>query len=659
MSMGNDGQNPVIEDDGFPKAIASLLAGARNAKLSQVRMWDLSLMYLNGQQNIRYDRSLQQYVSLRTTPGRNQLVINLILNMYRAVVSRLQTNYPGVTVMPASPSNEDIAKAKASEEALKYFYHSEDVKRQLGKAIEWMVSCGNVGLHEYYDPDENKIKLKIISPYDMFYEAGCSKVEESAFVAIRSIVRKKDLIKAFPDKKNIIDDQVELATDQSEDNTFPHTQSFQGESFFFPRIELYEVYFQDGKHGLVIGNHYLYKSDTPIKRTPVQLLKYTNLPDRLWGKGMIESIIDLQNLYNKARNQIINNVALMSNPKWLIPKTAGVNGTSIRGTPGEIIYFNAAGGAPQQIAAQGLPSYVMENIAKLQGEMLDVAGVHSTTLGKRAVGVTSGKAIAELAAQDTSQLVMTQENVEHAVKEMATCVLSYMKRFYSEDRFIKMFDGMGSMTFRSIKSTDIVDVPEVFIEGGSLFRDEAQDRDRKVLELLELGLIEPATAMQEISFKTGNAMVLKEVASMNHTQEMLDAVKQGAQIEVFANDDLTTFKKVFGDFMKTEEYYELDEPIRDYMRDVIIALTSWQPPPPDDPVLNKALYKVFPAAIKPGSESEELKQILPSSGDAQEQMMQSTMEQAVASRAFQTAKGQVRKQPQGNDTAVIGRKGVE
>ena len=657
--MEDSGQAPAQEEDGFPVAIASLLASSRNAKLSQVRMWDLSLMYLNGQQNIRYDRSLQQYVSLRTTPGRNQLVVNLILNMYRSVVSRLQTNYPGVTVMPSSPSNEDIAKAKASEEALKYFYHSQNVKRDLGKAMQWMVSCGNVGLHQYFDNDEDKIKLKVISPYDMFFEAGCSDENESAFVAIRSIVRKKDLIAAFPDKKSIIEDQIDLGTDQSEDNTYPHSQSYQGESFFFPRIELYEIYFKEGTHALVVGNHYLYKAKTPIKLTPVQLIKYTNLPDRLWGKGMIESIIDIQNLYNKARNQIINNVALMSNPKWLIPKTAGVNGSAIKGTPGEKIYYNAAGGAPQQISAAGLPSYVMENIAKLQGEMLDVAGVHSTTLGKRAVGVTSGKAIAELASQDTSQLIMTQENVEHAVKQMATCVLSFMKRFYSEERFIKMFDGMGSMTFRAISTTDIVDVPEVFIEAGSLFRDEAQDRDRKVLELLELGLIEPATAMQEISFKTGNSMVLKEVASMNHTQEMLDAVKQGAQIEVFANDDLKTFKKTFGDFMKTEEYYQLDEPIRDYLRDIIIALTSWQPPPPGDPALNKSLYKVFPAAIKPGSENEELKQMMPSSDDAKEQMMQSTMEQAVASRAFQTAKGQTRQQPQGNDTDVIAGRGVE
>ena len=92
-----------VEKDGFPTAIKSMLEGAKNAKLSQTRAWDLSLMYLNGQQNVRYDKSLQQYVTLRFQPGRNQLIVNLILNMYRAIVSRLATNYPGISVMPASP----------------------------------------------------------------------------------------------------------------------------------------------------------------------------------------------------------------------------------------------------------------------------------------------------------------------------------------------------------------------------------------------------------------------------------------------------------------------------------------------------------------------------------------------------------------------------
>ena len=648
-----------VEQDGFPTAIKSMLEGAKNAKLSQTRAWDLSLMYLNGQQNVRYDKSLQQYVTLRFQPGRQQLIVNLILNMYRAVVSRLATNYPGISVMPASPSNEDIIKAKSSEEALKYFYHSQEVKRELTKAIEWLVSCGNVGLKEFYDSEDDCIKLTTISPYDLFFEAGCSHPDESYFIACRKIVRKADLEKAYPQHAEDIKNAESLSSDQSEDNTFPHTQSYEGESYYYPRVEIFDVYFRDGKYGVVMGDKWLFKGNSPIKRIPVQFIRYTNLPDKLWGTGMIANILDLQNLYNKVRNQIVQNVELMSNPKWLIPKTSGVNGSAIRGTPGEKIYYNAAGGAPQQLEMKGMPSYVLDHVAKLQSEMLDVAGVHSTTLGKRAVGVTSGKAIEALANQDVSQLVMTQENIEEAVKHMSECVLMMMKVYYTEERFMRMMDSTGKMIWRTLSQTNIVDKPEVFIEAGSLFRDESQDRDAKVLNLLELGLIDKNMAMRELSFKTGNAMVLEEIQSRNHVQDMLDAVRAGAQIEIFATDDIEKFKQIFGDFMKTPDYYELIQPIQDYMRDILVALATWRPPAEDNAEENRVKYRVFPEHVKPSEEEEVLGQLVTQSPQAAEQQLEGAAEDAMMANAMLTQRGQIRQQPQGNDLAVINRRATE
>lgn len=648
-----------VEQDGFPTAIKSMLEGAKNAKLSQTRAWDLSLMYLNGQQNVRYDKSLQQYVTLRFQPGRQQLIVNLILNMYRAVVSRLATNYPGISVMPASPSNEDIIKAKSSEEALKYFYHSQEVKKELTKAIEWLVSCGNVGLKEFYDSEDDCIKLTTISPYDLFFEAGCSHPDESYFIACRKIVRKADLEKAYPQHAEDIKNAESLSSDQSEDNTFPHTQSYEGESYYYPRVEIFDVYFRDGKYGVVMGDKWLFKGDSPIKRIPVQFIRYTNLPDKLWGTGMIANILDLQNLYNKVRNQIVQNVELMSNPKWLIPKTSGVNGSAIRGTPGEKIYYNAAGGAPQQLEMKGMPSYVLDHVAKLQSEMLDVAGVHSTTLGKRAVGVTSGKAIEALASQDVSQLVMTQENIEGAVKHMSECVLMLMKVYYTEERFIHMMDSTGKMIWRTLSQTKIVDKPEVFIEAGSLFRDESQDRDAKVLNLLELGLIDKNMAMRELSFKTGNAMVLEEIQSRNHVQDMLDAVKAGAQIEIFATDDIEKFKQIFGDFMKTPDYYELIQPVQDYMRDILVALATWRPPAEDNAEENRVKYRVFPEHVKPSEEEEVLERLVTQSPQAAEQQLEGAAEDAMMANAMLTQRGQIRQQPQGNDLAVINRRATE
>jgi len=234
-----------------------------------------------------------------------------------------------------------------------------------------------------------------------------------------------------------------------------------------------------------------------------------------------------------------------------------------------------------------------------------------------------------------------------------------MKVYYTEERFMRMMDSTGKMIWRTLSQTNIVDKPEVFIESGSLFRDESQDRDAKVLNLLELGLIDKNMAMRELSFKTGNAMVLEEIQSRNHVQDMLDAVKAGAQIEIFATDDIEKFKQIFGDFMKTPDYYELIQPVQDYMRDILIALATWRPPAEDDAEENRVKYRVFPEHVKPSEEEDLLGQLVTQSPQAAEQQLEGAAEDAMMANAMLTQRGQIRQQPQGNDLAVINRRATE
>ena len=651
----------------FPTGIKDLIQQSIQNKQTLIRVWDLCLLYLQGKQNLRYDKTLTQYVTLKNQPGKLKVIINLILNVYRVVSAKLETNYPGVAVLPASSSDEDINKAKASENLLKYYYHQQDFKRKLEKAAHWLIASGNCGLQQYYDPNTKNCEMRVISPYDFFYEPGSQRPEQSSYVAVRTVARCADVEKAFPEHKDKIKANSTTSNNLGGEST-PAVGVYDtlDNAYYYERVNLYDIYWRDGKYGIVVGNTYLYKGrwDNATSEIPFQHIQYTDLPDRMWGMGLVESIIDLQNMYNKARNQVIENVELMANPKWLVPKTAGVNSGAIRGTPGEIIYYNAAGGSPSQLPTAGLPGYVLDNIARLQSEMLDVSGVHSTTLGKRAVGVTSGKAIEALAQQDISQLQMTQGNIEEGVKKALTCILELMKRYYTEDRMIRMFDGNGGYIFKAINSTDISDTPEIFIETGSLFRDDAASRDAKILQLLELGMIDKTDALKQLSFRTGDTFISEKLANRNHALEMLEAVKEGVGIEIFATDDLESFKDVWGKFIRSEEYYEMEQWLQDYIRDVFVAISTYQPPDPNDPAENRFKYKVFPARVSPQDEREaavEMANIR--SPQAQQQYMDENVDgqklAAMVDRGQQTATMRGQRRPQMRDAAVIGNRSVE
>lgn len=122
--------------------------------------------------------------------------------------------------------------------------------------------------------------------------------------------------------------------------------------------------------------------------------------------------------------------------------------------------------------------------------MQDVAGIHSVSLGKRAVGISSGKAMNVITSRDMSQLQITQTRIEKAAARIAETTLMLMKQFYDQPKMMRMMDQAGQVIFNQLDATNLNDDPEVFIEAGSLFRNEALDRDAKVLELLQLGLIE-------------------------------------------------------------------------------------------------------------------------------------------------------------------------
>jgi len=531
-------------------------------------VWDISLLFLEGRQWNSFSSEIVQNRLMMGGGGDYKITVNLLLNIYRNLLSKLATTYPGIVVSPASPSTDDILKAQASEMALKYYWNQSDLKNLLGKSFEWLLSCGTVAYHSYYDPDEDQVITEIVNPFDLIFEPYVSCPDDSQWIGIRRHVAKPELIKSFPKFEETIKETSDSYSAQNK----PGQASLQQSPA--DRVEIFEVYWKDGRHGILLGSEYLYKGENQLSRIPIEILRYTQVPGKLWGVGLIAPLIDMQWLYNKSRSQVLKNIELMSNPKWLIPKSAGVNPNAITNRPGEKIYYNAAGGAPTQIGASPLPSHVFDNITRLQSEMMDVSGIHSTSLGKRAVGITSGKAMQTMAELDMSQLQQTQLRIEDRIKKVAENVLGLMKLYYNESRMIRMFDSSGKIVFREISNMDITDAPEVFVEAGSLFRSESQDRDKKIYDLLELGLIPPDEAIKELSYSTGNKFVIDKMENMAHAQELLEAASIGYDIEIFKTDDLAAFSQVFGDFIRSPKYYELGEERQEYIRDVFIAIEN-------------------------------------------------------------------------------------
>jgi len=558
-----------------PGTLQSQLTEFTTQRQRFTRTWDMCSLFLQGNQHIRWDKNLKNFVNAPTDRRRTRATFNLIINIYRNLLARLSIAYPSMVVMPSSPSTEDIMKSEASETFLRYYWHTEDMRSVLTTLIEWLLICGNAGLHTFYDPEDDKIHTRVVSPYDLFFEPGATKVAESRFVAVRHIVHRDDLMKAYPDKAEIIKKSGEKP--QRTFRTYFQAASGTDSNELKNRLEVFEVYMKTGEMGMLLGTNWLYKSKWPVGKSPVEVIQYTKMPGRLYGMGMIEPLLELQTMYNRGRGQVIQNAELMGNPKWLVPKSSGIAKDALADSrPGEKVVYNSnSGPPPQQVPAAPLPSYILDNIRQLSSEMHDVAGVHSTSLGKRAIGIESGAAIESLTNRDSQQLLVTQHNIEEATKDVALCILEMARKFYTEDRMIRMMDNTGRIIHKVLNSTDLCNDAEIYLESGSMFRDEKKDRDQRVLEMVKIGLLGKEEALRALDYRTNNARVTKRMAGFSHAHDMLNAIKAGREIEIMPTDDLKAFQEVFESYMRTEPYYRLPDETQDYIRDVLVAVATF------------------------------------------------------------------------------------
>ena len=101
--------------------LKSEIEESRRYRQKITRIWDMCSLFLQGKQYIRWDKNLKNYVGLPQDRVRNRVTINLILNIFRNIQSRLAVAYPSITVLPASPSTEDIQRSEAAETLLRYY----------------------------------------------------------------------------------------------------------------------------------------------------------------------------------------------------------------------------------------------------------------------------------------------------------------------------------------------------------------------------------------------------------------------------------------------------------------------------------------------------------------------------------------------------------
>ena len=551
------------EDELTPSEIATMAQRCLDVSAPRRQMTMICIEFLRGNQ----DPALATGESPQTASGQNiaarvlgptEVIINKILPKRNQVVSRLATAYPSMAVMPASDSDEDEEKTKASQLLLRYFWNQNNLKRKLKRGSQWLTDAGMYALHEFFNPQTGNVEIEVISPLDFLHEAYVHDVEDSRILGIRRFTTRHALIKAFPEKR----DEIMKYGNGSRDVTSMRQRGVDSQPA--DRVETWEIYTQDRQHVLLLGSHLLKKLPIDTRKIPIQLVRYNEISGILDGVGMVETCLAPQMMRNRFLTQITENAKKMANPKIMIPIESGVTEDAFASDTGEKIPY-VGGHAPTPWQPQGMNSDLLNMPTRFDNDMDDASGQAAIAQGKM-VGAKSGVAIESLTENALSPLQLVQENIEEAVKDAAECVLELMKAHYTEGKMIRMFDpDTGEFISQELKSTHIVDDPQIFLEAGSLFRSEAGDRDKQTLEMFKAQLIDKDTAMRNLSLHNVSGDMVGKMKALKHARNLLAAVVQFQQPlqDLTVGDDLQSLKEVFGNYVHSNPFYAAPQVVQD------------------------------------------------------------------------------------------------
>ena len=548
---------------------------ARRWMLGETVVWDTCRRFVDGLQYGRYQEGTQvtsgTWVTEPSEPGVSRVTVNLLLPIYNRLFSMLSVVTPYIGVRPASMTTEDMIKAKTDAAMVQYLWESRRVPDKFSKANPWMIVTGNAYMHPYYCSEKEQIEIDVVPPYDVFCQQDVDNLQMSEWLIKRSFLYGTVIERIYP-KVDL--SKVDAVTDRIGQDRMNFTYASdlsKGDD----RYEVLEYWSrEEGKHCIVIGNQTAWEAKKWDGREdfPIVHFRFHSLPGRLHGKGAIAPLLQIQKEYNAQRSAIITNIRRMGNLQWVVANNSGVD--QITNTPGAIIRYNPASIAPKQLPLNPLPGYVLDNVNRSHSEMLDLAGIHASSLGKRVSGIESGKAISALVSQDESQLQGVLDSIETGARDLSRIMLSLVKKHYSKRRMIRAFNQDGGMFFKMVKGTDLSKDPDIFFEASSLFKSHIAEREKRAVELAQLGLLTPEEARKAISFFGQDAMIHQSVRNYNYALDLLEAAISGDDVLVLPSDPVKEIVEVFQEYTTSEAFKEVPPEIQANIHGIMIAVLA-------------------------------------------------------------------------------------
>lgn len=533
------------------------------------RQWYLNLAFYAGKQNVQLvpvSNSSGSGVGVRLyiPPApyfRARPVINRIRPIIRTEMSRLTSQKPSATVVPATGEDQDLAAAQAAEQIWDSIYRQKKIASVYRQTILWTLCCGTGFMKAYWDANKKSPQFKPnpilgdktppdgdfcyenITPFHLFVPEMMQEDIENQPYVIQIQTRSPDWVKmhyGLDAPPNVME-----ATDIMNDSflNLVGAGNFKRDS-----VMCYEVWVKPGNvpfmpnGGMfsIIGDHLVqFVEGNPYIHQQYPFVKIPHIPSgRFYADSVVTDLISLQREYNRTRGQITENKNKMGHAQLMAAK-GSIVASKITTEPGQVVEYELGFPPPQPLPMQNLPAYVLQEIDRILMDFEDISGQHQVSKGQVPSGVTAATAINFLQEQDESMLSTTFDGIEEAFEKIGYQTLCYVKQYWDLPRQVKVTGRDGVFNVISFSGADLRDNTDIRVEAGSALPTSKAAKQAFLMDMMTQGFIPPEKGLEMMEM--GGVQRLYEEVKVDFAQ----ASRENMRMAAVTQDQISQYSETF------------------------------------------------------------------------------------------------------------------
>ena len=506
----------------------------RNARLPFERQWFLNIAFTSGRQYlspVNVPGHGFRLTAPKAPPWRVRIVINKIRTAVRTECSKLTSNKPIPTVIPATTEDEDYTAARVAEQILKAEFATMEFDKMFKSYVWWGVVTGNSFIKSYWNPKEidpevqpppqphpmaaqfpgvelppiqntvhGKICYERVNPFHIYVpDLLAEDIEKQPYVMHVTTrnplwVERNFGFKPTTDSRaaQTIMEAAVLAPQNANNEHF--------DSVMVKEVWLKPDAHKDFPKGgvLTIINHKVVQVQEewpwPFKEYP--FYKYDGIPTGgFYTESIVTDLIPVQKEYNRTKSQIIEIKNTMGKPK-ILAQRGSINPKMISSEPGQAVLYTPGFEKPTVMPPAEIPQTMPVLLDRLTSDFDDISGQHEITRGNTPSQVTSGTAISFLQEQDDSKLAYQVAGIEHAVQKLGRHYLKYVQKYWDDERLLRIVGSDGTFEAMHWKGSDLRGNTDVRVQAGSALPESKAARTAILTEWMQNGWVDPNTGME-------------------------------------------------------------------------------------------------------------------------------------------------------------------